>query len=111
MKVPAYLILVINSWLQNRTFKVYNRGHISETQKQKNGIPQGSSLSVLLWLVFVNDIPIINKKTSNCYVDDTAIWREKRTDNQVKRDLMGNHDPIVQWCKTNKVEIKYDKTK
>src|SRR5689334_11998848 len=73
LKIPAYLINIVYEWLSNRTFTVTFRDTESKPRAQKNGIPQGSSLSVLLWIIFVHDIPL-NPKLANTYVDDTVGW-------------------------------------
>jgi hypothetical protein len=73
LQVPAYLTLMVYDWLRKRKFQVAHRGQLSETREQQNGIPQGSSLSVLLWLVFVYNIPL-KHECSNIYVDDTVGW-------------------------------------
>jgi len=74
LQVPAYLTLMVYDWPRKRKFQVAHRGHLSETREHQNGIPQGSSLSVLLWLVFVYDMPL-TPECSNIYVDDTVDGR------------------------------------
>src|SRR5690348_5197754 len=58
LDVPTYLIHIVYDWITNRTFTVSYRGHETQPRQQENGIPQRYSLSVLLWLIFVYDIPL-----------------------------------------------------
>ena len=73
LSIPGYLINFVYDWLSHRKFTVIYRGHETHPRQQKNGIPQGSSLSVLLWLIFVYDIPLV-PKLANTYVDDSIGW-------------------------------------
>ena len=64
LNVPSYLINIVYEWLTDRTFTVAYRSCESKPRVQESGIPQGSSLSVLLWIIFVHDIPL-NPKLAN----------------------------------------------
>jgi ribonuclease HI len=108
--IPPYLTLVINDWLTERSFYVTHRGATSEVHHTSNGIPQGSSLSVILWLVFINDIEI-EDITTNLFVDDTIIWASGETREEVKLNLKNKATKILNWCQSNKVKINFDKTK
>lgn len=108
-KTSPYLIKIIHSWLTDRQAIVYHRGEISAPFESYNGIPQGSALSVLLWLIFINDIPV-NENTSNLYVDDTAIWAYGSTPTEVTAILQEQARQIEDWCQNNMVLINYTKT-
>ena len=69
--IDPYLILLIDQWLTKRRFAVYHRNSNTQHHYQKNGIPQGSSISVLLWIIYIYDAPIETIR-SNVYVDDTT---------------------------------------
>jgi ribonuclease HI len=108
--VSPYLILSVYDWLQGRTFFVSHRGARSNTLLLRNGIPQGSSLSVMLWLAFINDIPL-NKDNTNLFVDDTMLWAQGPSNAAVSSKLKDQAIPLLQWCKTNKVKVNFSKTK
>ena len=73
-------------------------------QGPKNGIPQGSSLSVLLWLIFVYYIPL-NPKLAKTYVDDTIGWVVESEKEHVKGTLKHQLGKMVHWCRKNKIKI------
>jgi ribonuclease HI len=108
--ISPYLILAIDDWLRNRSFQVSHRGSTSDTFTIENGIPQGSSLSVMLWLVFINDIPV-KEDCANIYVDDTIIWARNSSKTQLRRNLTADTSNLMIWCSHNKVQVNLDKTK
>ena len=75
LKIPVYFTNFVYQWLTDMKFTVEHNGQTTKPRKQKNGIPQGSSLSVLVWLLFMYDIPLrFDSYNSNTYVDDTIGW-------------------------------------
>ena len=110
MKTPPYLTLLIDSWLKDRRFFVHHRNVSSKYHQQRNGIPQGSCLSVLVWLIFINDIPL-RPKCSSLYVDDGVSFASGQTESQVKRKLRRNDIKFRDWCRTNKAIINYGPNK
>jgi len=64
----------IKDFLQDRKMKVYVRGSCSEWIDVISGVPQGSVLGLLLFLIFVQDLPDWVKSSINMLADDTKIW-------------------------------------
>jgi hypothetical protein len=66
----------IDSFLTNRTFSVKVNGHISPKFQQENGVPQGSTLSVTLFLIAINSITEAIKFSIKCttFADDFNIF-------------------------------------
>ncbi|XP_060867266.1 uncharacterized protein LOC132942682 [Metopolophium dirhodum] len=66
----------IKNFLSDRTFQVKVNGHLSQVFKQENGVPQGSTLSVSLFLVAINDLceEIKFPVKSSLFADDLNIW-------------------------------------
>ena len=60
LKVPLYLILIIKSFLESRTFNVKIDGKESGTFIILCGVPQGGVLSPTLFSIFINNIPLAN---------------------------------------------------
>ncbi|GFS84960.1 RNA-directed DNA polymerase from mobile element jockey [Trichonephila clavipes] len=69
-------LLWINDFLRGRKFSVRFNGALSESRRMWAGVPQGSVLSPLLFLIFMNTIHHHIHPDTNiaCYADDIAIW-------------------------------------
>ena len=62
------------SYLQNRKQCCKVNGHVSSMESIKYGVPQGSCLDPLLFLIYINDLPLSLKFGEvNMYADDTSI--------------------------------------
>ena len=109
LEIDPYLIIVVDNWLRNRRFFVSHRGVNSDEYNLPNGIPQGSALSVLLWLIYVNDIDV-DESYSNIYVDDVIIWASGSTRKDVLTKLQSMASRVVKWSEDNRVKINFDKT-
>ena len=68
------------SYLSSRSQNVAVNGHLSEILPITCGIPQGSVLGPLLFLIYVNDLPYVSKILKfYLFADDTSIYYDSRT--------------------------------
>ena len=64
-----------NSWLSGRTRQVFLDGQASDPVPVLSGVPQGSVLGPVLFLIFINDLPD-NIRSSVClFADDCVLYR------------------------------------
>jgi hypothetical protein len=59
--------------LSNRKQFVYLTGKSSSLLKILLGVPQGSILCLILFLIFINDLPLLSLLKSLLFADDTAL--------------------------------------
>ena len=65
----------IEDFLTVRTQRVSINGSTSHWKKVTSGLPQGSVLEPLLFILFINDLPDGVKSDINLFADDTIIFR------------------------------------
>ena len=77
MNAPALLLRWISSFLRDRTVKVRILGHTSREIANNYGVPQGSSISPLLFLLYMSKLPNLLPNTSrSLFADDFMIYSE-----------------------------------
>lgn len=102
---------LIRSYLSNRPQVVYLNGQFSSTKLINCGVPQGSILGPLLFLLFINDLP--NTLTfSKCllYADDTTIYSPHKSLTALQDTLNADLNNVHSWCRNNKLQINPTKT-
>ena len=68
------LVAWITEFLKDRRMRVRVHGSFSNWAEVFSGVPQGSVLGPLLFLLFVNDLPSVIKSHIRMFADDTKIW-------------------------------------
>ena len=63
-----------SSFLQDRTQCVRVNGSVSSVEYLKSGIPQGTVLGPVLFLIFINDLPSVVENESSIFADDTTMF-------------------------------------
>ncbi|CAD6208968.1 GSCOCG00010781001-RA-CDS, partial [Cotesia congregata] len=71
--IPKYIIRFVDNYLKGRTFAVKINNSLSKTCNIAAGVPQGSILGPVLFLLYINDIPKYTKNVNALFADDTAI--------------------------------------
>lgn len=109
------LNIFIDSFLCNRKIAVKLDGQISNTSTLKYGVPQGSVLSPLLFILFINDLDHNVIKELNIlivmFADDTTICltADSLEELQIKSNTLLSI--FYDWCYSNKLIINTEKTK
>ena len=101
------------SYLLKRQFKVNLNGTFSEPGLVTCGVPQGSILGPLLFLLYMNDIPQAVKCELLLYADDTCLICQHKNVEVIEENLNIDFSNICDWFIDNKLSIHLgeDKTK
>ena len=98
------------SYLTNRKQNVSFCGKNSQLKNITFGLPQGSVLGPLLFLLYNNDMPKKVKENSIClFADDTTILTTCKN-NSIDKNFNQDLKSIENWCTNNRLTINIDKT-
>ena len=100
----------IEQWLTDRRQRVVVDGEVSNWKSVLSGVPQGSVLGPILFLIYINDLD--DSITSNVlkFADDTKLFRKVNTDGD-KQHLQNNLDRLVKWSEKWQMLFNFGKCK
>ena len=100
------------SYSSNRKQYCQVNDHLSNPLEMICGIPQGSILGPLLFLIYVNDLPNCLKYTKcNMFADDTQIDASSNNIESIANTLNADLANVSDWMKANKLSLNTSKTK
>ena len=101
------------SYLSKRTFAVSINDKTSSYGDLKCGVPQGSILGPLLFLLYVNDMKQAIKGDLLLYADDSCILCQHKDVSVIENTLNEDFSSLCDWFVDNKLSIHFgeDKTK
>ena len=99
------------SYLSNRNQYCYANGAFSSKNIIKYGVPQGSILGPLLFLIYINDLPgCLSHSVPNMYADDTNISSSNIDIAQVEHVLNQDLSQLQIWLQCNHLSLNVVKT-
>ena len=102
----------ISSYLGDRTQKVVIGNDTSDQKSIPRGVPQGSVLGPLLFLIFINDLPLaVQNSNIDLFADDTTLHKSGATISHIETRLNNDLTKVEEWCHKNDMFINADKTK
>ena len=104
-------LLLIKNYLSNRSAVIKLNGSLSKKQEIKVGLPQGSILGPLLFIIFVNDLCHLQISSDlNLFADDITGSAAGKTVDDVLKLLTIDLIVICEWLKHNRLVINWKKT-
>ena len=101
---------LIESYLTNRKQFVSINNTNSNLASIEYGVPQGSILDPLLFLVFINDLPVALKTTSRFFADDTAFLATEKHFSDLEKLANSEFGHLNRWMSVNALTVHPKKT-
>ena len=100
------------SYLGKRKQKVFLNNVFSGDEIITDGVPRGSISGPLLFLMFINDLPLYtDSANTDFYADDTTLYVIGKSLETIQRNLQVAFDCLAKWCKCNGMLINTTKIK
>ena len=98
------------SYLTGRTQFVSILGFDSNTKPVSHGVPQGSVLGPLLFLLYINDLHTALSSKVFHFADDTNLLNISNSAKKLQKSLNSDLKILYQWLLANKISLNCDKT-
>ena len=102
---------LLSNYFKDRSQVVKIKEHKSGPVNLKLGVPQGSILGPLFFLIFINDLAFILKRLKTKYfADDTTLYKSGTCLIKLIDDFVQELNELMNWCKFNMIDINWSKT-
>ena len=113
LDLPTKMTRWLSDFLVGRLIQVNVNNFFSNQMNPKAGVPQGSVLSPLLFLIYVNDLPAPhhNQNSLSQFADDTAQWAFSLSVRIAAKLLQQDLLNLAMWCAKWRIKLNPEKTK
>ena len=107
------LLALLKNYLESRNQRVVLNGVASEWEQILSGVPQGSVLGPLLFLIFINDLTDNIESNMRLFADDSSLFLRVNRNNIISShdQLIRDLDTIKKWADLWKMSFNPDITK
>ena len=102
---------LLENYLSGRLQRVILNGQTSSWRPILAGVPQGSILGPLLFLIYINDLPNKLKSNAKLFADDTSLFTIVKDENKSANVLNNDLSLISEWAFNWKMLFNPDPTK
>ena len=103
---------MIRNYLTDRSQSTIANGITSKSQRVLCGIPQGSTVGPLMFIIYINDIAsILQHRKYQLYADDTVLYTSGENIDSITDNMSSDLSRFEDWCTRNKLTMNVKKTK
>lgn len=116
VRISGAALIWLKSYLENRWQRVVIHGSVSEPKKLNVGVPQGSVLGPLLFLIYVNPLRRVIDQYDlhrHSYADDIQLYTRLPTKADASADIKKMSDCVAEigdWMLRNRLKMNHEKT-
>lgn len=101
----------LSDFLANRFQRVHINGMYSGWQEVSSGVPQGSKLGPLLFLLYINDLPSqVRSSIIRLFADDCKLYYSPLPPSLNFDPLRGDLQRVKEWCDVNQLRLALNKS-
>lgn len=108
--LPVHYVDILSSYLYNRQFLVNYGNAYSAIELIRAGVPQGSVLGPILYVLYTADIPTTNSTTTAIFADDTVVLAPHEDYDTASTNLQKEVNNIFKWTQKWKIRLKGSKS-
>lgn len=108
--LPHHFYQILQSYLGNRKFMVKQSEEVTPLYDINSGVPQGSVLGPVLYLLHTSDLPVAKDTLVATFADDTAILASNENPVIASRKLQESLDSIQKWLQTWRIKANENKS-
>ena len=113
LDLPTKMTRWLSDFLVGRLIQVNVNNFFANQINPKAGVPKGSVLSPLLFLIYVNDLPTPHNKQNSLsqFADDTAQWSFSLNIRIAAKLLQQDLLTLAMWCAKWRIKLNPEKTR
>ena len=113
LDLPTKMTRWLSDFLVGRVIQVNVNSFLSDQINPASEVPQGSVLSPLLFLIYVNDLPKPHHRpnSKSQFADDIALWAASRNVHIAAKLLQKDLRKLAKWCAKWRIKLNPEKTK
>ena len=113
LDLPTKMTRWLSDFLVGRIIQVNVNGCLSDKINPMAGVPQGSVVSPLLFLIYVNHLPKPHHRqnSKSQFADDTALWAASKNVHLAAKRLQKDLRKLTKWCAKWRIKLDPEKTK
>ena len=111
LDLPTKMTHWLSDFLVGRVIQVNVNGFLSDKISLIAGVLQGSVLSPLRFLIYVNDLPKLHRwqNSKSQFADDTALWTASKNVQFAAKPLRKDLRKLAKWCAKWRIKLNPEK--